>query len=89
MTCCGVGLANWYVETGHVAAQDVYQPRGEFKNTKVAMTIHNIAFQVTTAAVLLKCMFCVRTDLPACGDSKAIANVQIRICLGQGHGRPF
>ena len=26
--------------------QDVYQPRGEFKKTKVAMTIHNIAFQV-------------------------------------------
>jgi hypothetical protein len=25
--------------------QDVYQPRGEFKNSKVAFCIHNIAFQ--------------------------------------------
>ncbi len=26
--------------------QDVYQPRGEFKKAKTALTIHNIAFQV-------------------------------------------
>jgi granule-bound starch synthase len=25
--------------------QDVYQPRGQFKNAKVAYCIHNIAFQ--------------------------------------------
>lgn len=25
--------------------QDVYQPRGQFKNAKVAFCIHNIAFQ--------------------------------------------
>ncbi len=35
--------------------QDVYHPRGEFKKTKVAMTIHNIAFQVV---VFTSCTFC-------------------------------
>ncbi len=29
--------------------QDVYQPKGEFKNAKCALTIHNIAFQVCGA----------------------------------------
>ena len=36
-------------------AQDVYQPRGEFNKTKVAMTIHNIAFQVIVPP---SCFFC-------------------------------
>ena len=27
--------------------QDVFQPRGEFLNAKVVLTIHNIAFQVS------------------------------------------
>ena len=35
-----------FCEALHSAMQDVYQPRGEFRSTKVAMTIHNIAFQV-------------------------------------------
>ena len=34
-----------YLDMAWRCRQDVYQPRGEFLKTKVAFTIHNIAFQ--------------------------------------------
>lgn len=41
-----VFVANdWHSAMLPVLLKDVYQPRGEFKNTKVALCIHNIAFQ--------------------------------------------
>ena len=48
---CGPGessviVANdWHSALVPVLLKDVYQPRGEFLNTKVAFTVHNIAFQ--------------------------------------------
>lgn len=39
-------IANdWHSALVPVLLKDVYQPAGEFLNTKVALTIHNIAFQ--------------------------------------------
>ncbi len=52
----GIHSATWALGTDLLCyIQDVYHPRGEFKKTKVAMTIHNIAFQVS---VLTSCPFC-------------------------------
>lgn len=33
-------------------AQDQYQPRGRFQQTKVALCVHNIAFQVRPLAIM-------------------------------------
>ena len=37
---------DWHSALIPVLLKDVYQPAGEFLGTKVALTIHNIAFQV-------------------------------------------
>lgn len=36
---------DWHTALVPVLLRDVYQPRGQFVNTKTALTVHNIAFQ--------------------------------------------
>lgn len=42
-----VFVANdWHSSLVPVLLKDLYQPKGQFKNAKCAMVVHNIAFQV-------------------------------------------
>ena len=50
-----VFVANdWHSALIPVLLKDVYQPRGEFNKAKVALCIHNIAFQVREGGGSLK-----------------------------------
>jgi granule-bound starch synthase len=42
---CVIVANDWHSALVPVLMKDVYQPRGEYLNTKVAMCVHNIAFQ--------------------------------------------
>lgn len=42
---CLMVCNDWHTSLVPVLLKDSYQPRGEFKDTKTALTIHNIAFQ--------------------------------------------
>lgn len=42
---CVIVANDWHSAMVPVMIKDVYQPKGQFKNTKVALCIHNIAFQ--------------------------------------------
>lgn len=41
-------VAEEHANEGACVVQDVYQPAGQFLDTKAALCIHNIAFQVHT-----------------------------------------
>lgn len=42
---CLIVANDWHSSLVPVLLKDVYQPAGEFKNTKVALCMHNVAFQ--------------------------------------------
>lgn len=44
---CLIVCNDWHTALLPVLLKDVYQPRGEFTKTKVALTLHNIAYQVS------------------------------------------
>ena len=41
--------ADWHSSIVPLMIKDVYKPKGEFSKAKVALCIHNIAFQVSKA----------------------------------------
>jgi granule-bound starch synthase len=43
---CVIVCNDWHTALLPVLLKDVYQPRGEYTNTKVALTIHNLSYQV-------------------------------------------
>lgn len=56
---------DWHSALVPVLLKDVYQARGEFKKSKVALCIHNIAFQVRRARLLIH-MCCFRFNFQRC-----------------------
>lgn len=42
---CLIVANDWHTSLIPVLLKDVYKPRGEFKDTKTALCVHNIAFQ--------------------------------------------
>ncbi len=43
---CVIVCNDWHTALLPVLLKDVYQPRGEYTKTKVALTIHNLSYQV-------------------------------------------
>jgi granule-bound starch synthase len=62
-----VFVANdWHSALVPVLLKDVYQAKGQFKKAKVALCVHNIAFQVRRGFMHRGCVQCSSTMMSCC-----------------------